>query len=69
MSAGSEKNIAYAILNAFVIYVGGKSPPRDDEWAAYMDFVEEGGMLEGVARSYLIITDGGSPSIADATLT
>lgn len=58
------KNIAYAILNSFVIYVSGKSPPRDDEWDAYMTFVEEGGMLDGVARSYLIVTDGGSPTIS-----
>lgn len=64
MTPATEKNIAFATLNSYVVYVGGKRPPRDDEWMHYLDALEQAGMIDGVARRYLIITDGGSPTLA-----
>lgn len=68
MTTSREKNIAYAILNSYVIYVGGRRPPRDDEWLELFDFVDQSGMTEGVARRCLLISDGGSPSLAQQKL-
>jgi hypothetical protein len=64
MTTSREKNIAFATLNSYVIYVGGRRPPRDDEWIELFDFVEQSGMTDGVARRCLTISEGGSPSLA-----
>jgi hypothetical protein len=64
MVIGAQRNMAFGVVNAYVVVVHNEHAPTDEEWAEYVQLNGSLGTDHGVTTHYLIVTDGGSPSAA-----
>src|SRR5687768_2000767 len=62
MVTAGVRNMAFGVVNAYVILVHNKHAPKDEEWDEYVQFNRERGLEYGLPSGFLIVSDGGTPT-------
>lgn len=64
MTTAREKNMAFGIIDVFVVVVHNDQTPSDDDWRAWVEWNHKNVVEKGLIGRYLIVSEGGAPTAA-----